>query len=187
MKILDTHEWHLERLVKQHLEERGISPLDPERDSDPEEPLGYFIVQLDKSTCQSYNGAPGIFGFNGRPSERTVLLLEEIAEDYGVVIKAVVQPTHCFDINACDALLHSVQKRKMRSYPAPRCREHIVRDFKRMVGEVSTGRMIQRCFWRAYRRDASGDIDLSLIPQDVRDWYDGSSDEEDTLKNVKAM
>ena len=74
----------------------------------------------------------------------------------------------------------------MRSYPAPRCREHIVRDFERMVGEVSTGRMIQRCFWRAYRRDASGDIDLSLIPQDVRDWYDGSSDEEDTFEECES-
>ena len=73
----------------------------------------------------------------------------------------------------------------MRSYPAPRCREHIVWDFERMVGEVSTGRMIQRCFWRAYRRDASGDIDMSLIPQDVRYWYDGSSDEEDTFEECE--
>ena len=73
----------------------------------------------------------------------------------------------------------------MRSYPAPRCREHIVRDFERMVWGVSTGRTIQRCFWRAYRRDASGDIDMSLISQDVRDWYDGSSDEEDTFEECE--
>ena len=50
-----------------------------------------------------------------------------------------------------------------------------------MVQEVSTGRMIQRCFWRAYRRDENGDIDLSLIPKDVRDWYASLSDEEDTF------
>ena len=43
------------------------------------------------------------------------------------------------------------------------------------------GRMIQRCFWRAYRRDADGDIDLSLIPQGIRDWYEIPSDEEDTF------
>ena len=42
------------------------------------------------------------------------------------------------------------------------------------------------CFWRAYRRDASGDIDLSLILQDVRDWYDGSSDEEDTFEECES-
>ena len=141
----------------------------------------FIIVQIDKSTCQSYNGAPGIFGFNGRPSQRTTDLLEEIGEDYGVIIKAVVQPTHCFDINACDALLHSCQKRKLRTYPAPRCRAHIERDFKRMVQEVSTGRMIQRCFWRAYRRDENGDIDLSLIPKDIRNWYASLSVEEDTF------
>ena len=51
-----------------------------------------------------------------------------------------------------------------------------------MVHEVSTGRMIQRCFWRAYRRDENGDIDLRLIPQAVRDWYDSLSDEEDTFE-----
>ena len=41
--------------------------------------------------------------------------------------------------------------------------------------------MIQRCFWRAYRRDANGDIDLDLIQQSIRDWYEDSSDEEDTF------
>ena len=118
-------------------------------------------------------------------SRRTVNL-DEIAVDYGVVIKAVVQPTHCFDVNGCDALLHSCQKRKLRSYPAPRCRDHIVRDFDRMVQEVSTGRMIQRCFWRAYRRDANGDVDLDLIPQGIRDWYEDSSDEEDTFEECPS-
>ena len=59
----DTHEWHLEASVVQFIEERGM-----ERLTDPEGPLGYFLVQLDKSTCQSYNLAPGIFGFLGRPS-----------------------------------------------------------------------------------------------------------------------
>ena len=38
-----------------------------------------------------------------------------------------------------------------------------------------------RSFWRAYRRDKNGDIDLSLIPKDVRDWYASLSDEEDTF------
>ena len=140
-------------------------------------------MQLDKSTCQSYNFAAGIFGFNGKPTKRvTEILLEEIGHEYGVVIEAIVQPTHCFDINVCDALLHSCQKRKLRSYPAPLCREHIVRDFKTMVQEVSTDRMIQRCFWRTHRRDAQGEIDMSLIPSDIRAFYDDSDDEEDTFE-----
>ena len=37
-----------EKIVKHHLGERTIELLDPERDSDPAEPLGFFIVQLDK-------------------------------------------------------------------------------------------------------------------------------------------
>ena len=55
-----------------------------------------------------------------------------------------------------------------------------------MVREVSTGRMIQRFFWRAYRRDANGDIDSSLIPQGIRDWYESLSDEEDTFDECES-
>ena len=182
----DTHEWHLEHATLQFLEERGIEKLDPEREVDPEEPQGYFLVQLDKSTCQSYNLAPGIFGFNGKPTKRTTDLLQEIACDYGVVVEAIVQPTHCFDLNACDALLHSCQKRKLRSYPAPLCREHIERDFKRMVREISTPRMLQRCFYRAYRRDLNGDIDKNLIPSNILDFYANSEDEDDTASEEES-
>ena len=46
--------------------------------------------------------------------------------------------------------------------------------------------MNQRCFWRAYRRDANGDIDLDLIPQGIRDWYEDSSDEEDTFEECPS-
>ena len=55
-----------------------------------------------------------------------------------------------------------------------------------MVDEVSIERMVQRCFWRAYRRDANGDIDLELIPQSVRDWYENLSDEEATFSECES-
>ena len=32
----------------------------------------------------------------------------------------------------------------------------------------------------ALRRNTEGDIDESLVPQSIRDWYDGTDDEEDT-------
>ena len=38
----------------------------------------------------------------------------------------------------------------------------------------------KRCFMRALRRNTEGDIDESLVPQSIRDWYDGTDDEEDT-------
>ena len=78
----------------------------------PEQPLAYFIVQIDKSTCQSYNLKQNFFGYRGVPTSRTQLLLEDIAEKHGVFIMVVVQATHTFDVNGCDALLNSSQKRK---------------------------------------------------------------------------
>ena len=99
--------------------------LDLEDDENyPEQPRGYFLVQMDKSTCQSYNHATNLFNYNGVPTKRTQLLLEDIAVFHGVFIMAVCQPTHCFDVNGCDA---------------------------------------------------DGNIDKSLIPQSILDWY---SDEE---------
>ena len=91
---------------------------------------------------------------------------------------AVCQPTHCFDFNGCDALLHSSQKKKMRSYPAPLCTEHIFRDWNRACEESCIDRLMQRCFVRALERNADGDVDKSLIPKSIRDWYDDSDDEE---------
>ena len=41
--------------------------------------------------------------------------------------------------------------------------------------------MIQRSFWRAHRSDENGNIDESLIPDDIRAWYVGSSDEDKTV------
>ena len=54
-----------------------------------------------------------------------------------------------FDMNGCDALLHSVQKRKLRSYRAPLCTDHIVRDWNRACDEVCHASTIQRSFMRA--------------------------------------
>ena len=68
----------------------------------------------------------------------------------------------------------------MRSFPAPLCTEHIVRDWKRACDEVCHDRTIQRCFMRAFRRDAGGEIDESLIPKAIREWYADSEDEQDT-------
>ena len=33
---------------------------------------------------------------------------------------------------------------------------------------------------RALRRNTEWDIDESLVPQSIRDWYDGTDDEQDT-------
>ena len=31
-----------------------------------------------------------------------------------------------------------------------------------------------------FRRNTEGDIDESLVPQSIRDWYEGTDDEQDT-------
>ena len=83
-----------------------------------------------------------------KPTIDATLLLEDVAAEYGVFIGVIVQPTHRFDFNACDALYHSVVKRRVRQYPFPLCQEHILRDYASAVKEVSTDRVIQRSFWR---------------------------------------
>ena len=90
----------------------------------------YVVVRCDKSTCQTYNLHGNFLGYNGVPTKRTQVLLEKIMLLLGICILLLVQPTHCFDFNGPDALLHSAQKKKMRSYAAPLCQEHVIRDFK---------------------------------------------------------
>ena len=95
-------------------------------------------------------------------------------------------PTHCYDFNSCDALFHSCCKRRLRQFRAPLCQQHIQRDWKRAVKEVSAdGRLIQRSFYRAFRRNAEGDIDDSLIPKDIMAWYENESEEE-TVEEVDS-
>ena len=77
-------------------------------------------------------------------------------------------------------------KRRLRQYPFPLCQEHIIRDYALVVTEVSAGRVIQRSFWRAHRRDENGDIDESLIPDDIKAWYVDTSDEEETLSERES-
>ena len=82
----DTHEYHLERLVKKCLIERGYPEIIDEEGAYPEQPLDYFIVQIDKSTCQSYNLKESFFGYRCVPTSRTQLLLEELSDKRGVFI-----------------------------------------------------------------------------------------------------
>ena len=51
-----------------------------------------------------------------------------------------------------------------------------MRDWKLAVEEVSKdGRLVQRSFWRAFRRNAEGDVDEDLI---LKEWYNSDSEEE---------
>ena len=77
-------------------------------------------------------------------------------------------------------------KRRVRQYPFPLCQEHILRDYASAVNEVSTDRFIQRSFWHAHRRNEKGDIDNSLIPIDIQEWYIDSSDEDETVSERES-
>ena len=39
---------------------------------------------------------------------------------------------------------------------------------------------------RALRRDANGEVDESLVPKAIRDWYVGSEDEQDTVSECDS-
>ena len=181
-----THDYHLERIV---IESRGWEIFTSDNEEHyPEHGTfrDYFIVQADKSTCQSNNRTAGIFGYPGVPTIDAQLLLDDIAAEYGVFIGMIIQPTHRFDFNGPDALYHIVVKRRLRQYPFPLCQEHILRDYAKAVEEVSTDRVIQRSFWRAHRRDENGDIDMTLIPADIKAWYVDTSDEEETVSECES-
>ena len=122
----------------------------------------------------------------GKPTIDATLLLEDVAAEYGVFIGVIVQPTHRFDFNACDALYHSVVNRRVRQYPFLLCQEHILRDYPSAVKKVNTDRVIQRRFWWAHRRNEKGDIDNFLIPIDIQEWYIDSSDEEETVSERES-
>ena len=47
------------------------------------------------------------------------------------------------------------------------------------------GRLIQRSFYRAFRRNAEGDVDESLIPDDILAWYP-EGDGEETVEEVDS-
>ena len=91
------------------------------------------------------------------------------------------------DFNGCDALLHAVQKRKLRSFPAPLCTNHLVRDCKRACGESCHSRLIQKCFIRSLQRDADGNVDNTLIPAAINQWYteEDPSDNEDASDDIE--
>ena len=141
-------------------------------------------MRLDKSTCHSYNLGDGIFGYKGISTKAVQKLLSEVEQKYNV-IKAIVQPTHCFDLNACDALYHSVAKRRLWQFRAPLCQAHIKRDWALATADVSAdGRLVQWSFWRAFR-NAIGAIDESLIPQSLVACYEDSDDEEDIVEEIE--
>ena len=163
-----THDYHLENIVKKAIESRGWEMFNSDNDDDNPNNgpwRDWFIVQADKSTCQSNNGQVDIFGYPGVPTIDAQLLLDEISGDYNVSIGMIIQPTHRFDFNASDARYHSVVKRRLRQYPFPLCQEHILRDYATVAAEV-----------RIYR-----DVDETLIPEDIKPWYVSSSDEEETV------
>ena len=61
----------------------------------------------------------------------------------------------------------------------PLCTEHI-RDWNRAVEESCTERQIQRCFVRALQRGENSNVDKTLIPKSILEWYDRSDNESDS-------
>ena len=175
-----THAYHLKRFVKKHLHQRGFKPVKRTRKT----PRAKLCVQLDKSTCQSYNRGENEFGYLGVPTKKTKAILAEIEHEYQVSIKVVIQPTHSFDFNAPDALIHSAIKREMRDKKPPQTFAHLKRDFYNAVRSVCHGRTTQRSFVRAYSRNSDGDVDLSLVPEEIMSWYDDgvASENEDDFE-----
>ena len=63
---------------------------------------------------------------------------------------------------------------------------HIIRDWKLACDTVCHHRTIQRCLMRALRRNTHEDIDETLVPQSIRDWYENTDDENDTVSEHES-
>lgn len=127
-----------------------------------------------------------MLAYRGIPTARKNLLLEKISGTHGVFILVIPQATYIFYINGCDALLPLVQNKRMRSFPVPLCTDHIVRNWKRACDEVCHHRTIQRSFMRALRRDTDGEIDETLVPLSICQWYVDLEDEQDATSECDS-
>ena len=123
-------------------------------------------IQIDKSTCLSYNHSIDDFGYKGVPNRQCGMVAEEIENEYTVSVKVEVQATHTFNLNAQDAHYHSELKRQLKKQGVPKSRVDLKEKFNNAVSEISSGD-IQKGFKRAYSRDMYG---TDLVPQQIRDW-----------------
>ena len=64
-------------------------------------------MQIDKSTCLSYNHEINDFGYKGVPNSACLKVVRKIEEDLNIFIEIDIQATHTFDLNAQDALFHA--------------------------------------------------------------------------------
>ena len=128
-------------------------------------------LQIEKSTCLSYNLRENDFGYKGVPTNAFRDLLDEMELDFAVDISVEIQPAHTFDFNAQDALFHAELKRQLLKEGFPKNNDDLQQKFKTAVSRI-TERSIQRGFMRAYSRDAKGDENSSLVPLSLSAWYE---------------
>ena len=65
------------KVLKKHLNERGFRPIKKKKGKKTGKKI---IVQMDKSTCQSYNRGLNEFGYFGVSTKKTKEILEKIGE-----------------------------------------------------------------------------------------------------------
>jgi len=155
--------------VEKMLSERGITPAGAKTRKRRKKKC-FVVQQIDKSTCQSYNHEINKFGYKGVANPSCLRAVEKLENKFGVDMEVEVQPTHCFDYNAQDALFHNVLKRRLRAQGVPKNRDDLRLKFQRAIDQI-TPREIQKGFRRAYSRNEFGDQDDSLIPEPILEWY----------------
>lgn len=176
------HYFHLKKQLHSLLKHRGITKKNKHLRK-KKKPT--FIVQLDKSTCQTVNTQINKqFGYKGILRPKSRILFDTFEKNYNIKIKAEVQFTHGFDVNAQDTMFHAALKLELKNGKMPKNSDHLQILFKAAAKRASNPRTIQKGFVRAYSRDQNGDKDLTMVPQELNDWYSNndpfSSDEEET-------
>ena len=170
------------------LHERGITKKNSKRQRGRNKAKLLVTLQIDKSTCLSYNFHKNEYGYNGVPTQAMKDLLDEISHEYAVEIQCDVQPTHTFDLNAQDAMYHAELKRQLRFQGYPDDNDDLREKFATAVDNISLN-SIQRGFIRAYSKDKTGDENMEMIPESLLGWYSDeemTSDDENSDLNVHS-
>lgn len=168
------HVIHLKNALIEFFVETGIKKRkrgERKKDSDP-----IRVLQLDKSTNLIYLRAQNRLGYNGIPTKRLKKIINELETSYCVQLDILVQPTHYFCFNACDALLFSLIKSNGRKIAAqPYSWPKNLKDLREIWDQACenvSDHALQASVKRAHSVDSTGARNLGNPPYDSRlnDW-----------------
>ena len=164
------HVIHLKAAPEQFCVDTGILERKSGEAKSSDDPIR--VLQLDKSTNLIYLRKQNRLGYNGVPTKRMQAIIDEIEKKFCVQIDILVQPTHYFCFNACDALVFSIIKSNGRKIAAkPYSWPKNLKDLRKIWDlscENVSDHALQASIKRAHSVDSTGAKNLGSPSYDPR-------------------